>query len=155
MASAAWSTVVWPKMTVVWKGGNRAPVSTRSKLVGAVALTGLCCAAFRIYPMVGALAFAAGVSYLMFQSTRDRAAYDRIRGVGPVRPIPITAQQRWLVFCVIDAVVLLISLIAFLRDLYFPPMTEEQRIIHMMGLGLLTVSAAGAIALLMTRPKKA
>ena len=155
MASAAWATVVWPKMIVVWKGGNRAPVSMRSKLVGAVALTGLCCAAFRIYPMVGGVAFAAGVNYLMFQSTRDRAAYDRIRGVGPVRPVPITAGQRWLGLCVVDVVVLLFSLIAFLRDLYFPPMTEEQRIVHMMGLGFLAISAAGAIALVMTRPRKA
>jgi hypothetical protein len=125
----------------------------RSKVVSAIAMTALCLAVFGIYPMVGAAAFAVGIIYLMFQSTRDRAAYDRIRGVNRVTPAPLTVQQRWFVLCVMDAFVLLPSLYAFLRDLRFPPATEEQHIVHIMGLGFLTASAVGAIALFITRPK--
>jgi hypothetical protein len=154
MALAAWSAVGLPRTTVVWKGGNRAPLSIQSKVVSAIALTGLCLAAFRIYPMVGAGVFAAGIGYPMIQSTRDRAAYDRLRGVTPVKPAPITPQQRWFVLCVVDGIVLLFSVVAFIRDLRFPPATEEQHIVHIMGLGFLTASAVGAIALFITRAKK-
>ena len=117
----------------------------QSKIVSAIALTGLCLAAFRIYPIVGGVAFALGVIYLMFQSARDRAAYDRIRGVNRVTPAPLTVHQRWSVLCVMDA---------FVRDLRFPPATEEQRIVHIMGLGFLSISVIGAILLFITRPQK-
>jgi len=126
----------------------------QSKIVSAIAVTALCIAGFRIYPMVGASVFAVGISCLMIQSGRDRAAYDRLRGVTPVKPAPITPQQRWFVLCVVDGIVLLFSLVAFVRDRRFPPATEEQHIVHIMGLGFLTASAVGAIALFITRAKK-
>jgi hypothetical protein len=154
MALGAWFAVASPKTRVIWKGGNRAPLSMQSKIVGAIALTGLCLAAFRIYPIVGGVAFALGTIYSMFQSARDRAAYDRIRGVNRVTPAPLTVHQRWSVLCVMDAFVLLPSLYAFLRDLRFPPATEEQRIVHVMGLGFLSISVIGAILLFITRPQK-
>jgi len=104
--------------------------------------------------MVGAAAFAVGIMCLMFQSTRDRAAYDRIRGVSRVTPAPLAVQQRWSVMCVVDGIVLLFSLVAFIRDLRFPPATEEQRMVHLMGLGFLSISVIGAILLFSTRPQK-
>jgi hypothetical protein len=126
----------------------------QSKIVSAIAVTALCIAGFRIYPMVGASVFAVGISYLMIQSGRDRAAYDRLRGVTPVKPAPLTPQQRWSVMCVVDGIVLLFSLVTFIRDLRFPPATEEQRMVHLMGVGFLSVSVIGAILLFSTRPQK-
>jgi hypothetical protein len=125
----------------------------RSKVVSALAMTALCLAVFRIYPLVFGAAFAVGICYLMFQSGRDRAAYDRNQGLAPVKPLSPTAQQWWLALCAADGFCLLASLFAVIRDSLKPPITEEQHIVHIMGLGYLGASALGAITLFIKRPK--
>jgi hypothetical protein len=152
MALFSWAAVS-PNYSIRWKGGNRAPLSMRSKVVSALAMTALCLASFRIYSPVFGGAFAVGICYLMLQSQRDRAAYDRDQGLAPVKPLSPTTQQRWLSLCAADGFFLLTSLFAVIRDSLKPPITEEQHIVHIMGLGYLGASALGAIILFIKRPK--
>jgi hypothetical protein len=89
MAIMAWYPVVFPRTVVRWKGGSRAPLSMRSKAVMAVAMTAWCLAAFGVYPMYGAGVFAACIAVSFLFARQDRRAYDRVRGVGPVKPLPL------------------------------------------------------------------
>lgn len=154
IALFAWSAVVFAKIPVAWKGGNWAPLSMRSRIVAAVAMTAWCFAAFRIYPRAGAAVFALCIGYGLLQSRRDRVDYDRARGVTAARPVPIARRQGWIVLCCVDAAVLLIASLAIAWDWRFPPITEEQHIVHVMGLGFLWVALVGALVLFVKRPQK-
>jgi hypothetical protein len=44
--------------------------------------------------------------------------------------------------------------VALIRDFYSPPATDEQHIVHVIGLSLFTISVIGAMALLVNRPPK-
>jgi hypothetical protein len=56
--------------------------------------------------------------------------------------------------CVADAFFLVLSWYAVVRDYFSPPYTEEQRIVHFMGVGYAVASALGAFVLYWKRPKK-
>jgi len=154
MAATSWSFVIFPDKQVCWKGGNRAPLSHRSKILFAVTATSWCLAAFRFYPLFFAALFAVCVSVGFVQSSRDRIAFDAARGVGPHQPRRITLAQCWPALCVLDGVILILMVYVFFRDLYHPPQTDEQHIVHVMGIGYLVASAAGAVYLYIKRPKK-
>jgi hypothetical protein len=147
MALATWAAVIFPGIRVSWKGGNRAPLSMRSKVVCAFCATSWCFAVFGVYPGVAASIFASCVVFGLFQADRDRAAYDQTRGVVSVARPALTPRQMWIVLCTADALVLVLSLYAAIRDWRFPPVTEEQHIAHAMGLVLLAASLAGALIL--------
>ena len=65
-----WAPVFFPKRTVVWKGGNHAPLSRRSKLASALTWTAWCLVVFGIAPIFCAALFAIGVLSL-FAVIRD------------------------------------------------------------------------------------
>jgi hypothetical protein len=67
-----WAPVFFPKKTVVWKGGNHAPLSRRSKLVSALTWTAWCLVVFGIAPIFCAALFAIGVLSLFMLSRQDR-----------------------------------------------------------------------------------
>ena len=151
MALATWATVIFPRIPVSWKGGNRAPLSMRSRVVGAIAATSWCLTVFGVYPRVAASIFACCVVFGLFEADRDRAAYDAVRGVSVARPA-VTPRQLWIALCTADAFLLVLCLYAAIRDWRFPPATEEQHIVHVMGLVLLGISLAGAFYLPFKRP---
>lgn len=154
MAGVSWSSIVFGAR-VRWKGGNRAPLSTRSKVVFAIAMTAWCLAVFGVYPMYGAAVFAVSILVLFPLAAQDRRAYDRLSGIGPIKPLPITGRDQWLVFCFFDALGLTASGFAIVRDFFFPPVSDEQHIVHVMGLGMFAISLIGAVALLVSRPPSA
>ncbi len=128
-------------------------MSMPSRVVFAIAATSWCLITFHVYPIFFAITFALCVCVGLLQSGRDRAGYDAARGVTPQR-LTFTARQRWLAFCIYDAVFLVPLLYAVVRDYFRPPRTDEQRMIHVMALGLFALCLLGAVALYFTRPKK-
>jgi len=126
----------------------------RSRIVAAVAMTAWCFAAFRFYPRAGAAVFALSIGYGLLQSRRDRVDYHRAHGVPPAGPVPIARRQGWIVLCCVDAAILLIATVAIAWDWRFPPITEEQHIIHVLGLGFLWLSLVAALILFIKRPQK-
>jgi len=54
----------------------------------------------------------------------------------------------------VDAVLLIMTLYAAIRDHFRPAVTEEERIVHAMGIGLLALFSLGAVVLYWTRPGK-
>lgn len=153
MALISWHAVVSGKR-VKWKGGNRAPLSVQSKVLFAVGMTAWTFALFGLYPMYGAEVFAICMGLLFFLARKDRRAYDRLCGVGPIKPLPIAGRDLWLVFWAFDAFTLTGSGVALIRDFFSPPVTNDQHIVHIMALGLFTISIIGVIALLVNRPQK-
>jgi hypothetical protein len=151
MALASWYPVVFPRTTVGWKGGNRAPLSMLSRVVFAVGTTMWTLTVFGVYPMYCGAVFALSIGVLFPISGRDRRAHGRLRGVAPIKPIPIAGRHLWLVFGAFDALILAASALALVRDFFSPPVTSEQHIVHVMGLGLFTISVIGALALLVNR----
>jgi hypothetical protein len=146
-----WAPVFFPKMTVVWRGGNRAPLSRRSNVVSALAVTAWCMVVFGIAPMFCAALFAIGVLSLFVLSRQDRKHYAAATGI-PERA-RITKRQLWSFFCLADALFLAASLYAVIRDSYSPPKNEDQRILHYMALGYLAASCIAAVALYRARPR--
>ncbi len=146
-----WAPVFFPKKTVVWKGGNRAPLSRRSKLVSALTWTAWCLVVFGIAPMFCAALFAIGVLSLFMLSRQDRKHYAAVTGI-PVRR-QITKRQFWSFFCVADALFLAASLFAVIRDSYSPPTNGDQRFLHYLALGYLAASCVAAVVLYRARPR--
>lgn len=154
MALITWYPVVFPGKTVRWKGGNRAPLSMQSKVVSAVGMTAWTFTAFAVYPMYSAAVFAMCISLSFPLSRKDRRAYDRLCGIGPIKHLPIAGRDLWLVFWAFDALTLTGSGVALIRDFFSPPATSEEHIVHVMALGMFTISVIGAIALLGNCPQK-
>jgi hypothetical protein len=96
-----WAPVFFPKMIVVWKGGNRAPLSRRSTFVSALVWTAWCLVVFGVAPMFCAAVFAIGVLSLFVLSRHDRDHYAAATGIP--EPARITKRQLWSFFCVADA----------------------------------------------------
>jgi hypothetical protein len=146
-----WAPVFFPKRTVVWKGGNHAPLSRRSKLVSALTWTAWCLVVFGVAPIFCAGLFAIGVLSLFMLSRRDRKRYAAAIGI-PVRR-QITKSQFWSIFCAADALFFAASLFAVIRDSYFPPKNGDQRFLHYMALGYLAASCVAAVVLYRARPR--
>jgi hypothetical protein len=154
MAIFAWACVAFPRIRVHWKGRNHAPLSLRSKVVSAIGITAWCFGVFRFYPLLFGMAFAACVMFLFFQSSQDRAAFNAATGITRSEHRVPTAAQFWLALCFFDAFVFSASLYAFLRDLRYPSDTEEQHLVHIMGILYLVGSGIGAVYLYVKRPPK-
>jgi len=153
MAALSWACLAFPDIRITWKGGNRAPLSRSSKLTMAVGWTAWCCAVFRFHPLFFAGVFAASVLLGFAQTTRDRVAFDTSRGIRKISRV-LTLSSYWPALCMIDAFILTVSLYAVLRDAFYPPQTQEQRIVHIMGICYLVVSSLGAVFLYIKRPEK-
>src|ERR1700719_4327944 len=117
-----WSTVGF-KIPIAWKGGNRAPMSVRSKVVFACASTAWFLVVCGFNPTLGAGLFDVCILYGFILCDQDRASYAIQQGL-PERPRP-TAQQTWLGLCIFDALILFPSFFAFFRDFFLRPATEE------------------------------
>lgn len=148
-----WACVAFRKIPVNWKGGNHAPLSRSSRIVLAVAGTAWCLAAFRFYPLFFAGLFGASLLIGISQSTRDRSAFDSARGIIQSRPKAPTIAEYWLALCLLDSFFFAMSLYAVLRDLRHPSHTDEQHIVHVMGIGYLVASVVGAVYLYVKRPR--
>jgi hypothetical protein len=146
-----WAPVFFPTRTVVWKGGNHAPLSRRSKLVSALTWTAWCLVVFGIAPIFCAALFAIGVLSLFVLSRQDREHYAAATGI-PART-QITKRQFWLLFCAADALFLAASLFAVIRDSYSPPANGDQRFLHYLALGYLAASCIAAVVLYRARPR--
>lgn len=146
MAALSWSQVIF-RQRVRWKGRNRAPLSLPSKLVFAVATTAWCLAVFGVYPIYGAAVFAACMLSLWPLAARDRRIYDRVSGVGHIKPLPLAGKDLWKVFWFYDLLALAGSGVALVRDMFAPPATDEQRLLHSMAIGIFLIAALGAVAL--------
>jgi hypothetical protein len=140
--------VFFPKKTVVWKGGNHAPLSRRSKLVSALTWTAWCLVVFGIAPIFCAALFAIGVLSLFMLSRQDRKHYAAATG------IPVRRQiTKRVAFCVADALFLAASLFAVIRDSCSPPTSGDQRFLHYLALGYLAASCVAAVVLYWARPQ--
>lgn len=155
MALFAWASVLFPeKMPVVWKGGNRAPLSMPSRVTMAVAMTSWCLALAGFHPLICAAVFAVCIMFGFVECSRDRAAYDAARGITePQRPKP-SPQLVWRALCVYDALVFSGFLFGLIRDLRHPPVTEEQHLVHVMAVGGLVFTGLCGLVLYVKRPKK-
>jgi hypothetical protein len=154
MASFSWAFVVFPNSQISWKGGNRAPLSGRSRFLVAIMATSWCLTTFRLYPLFFATLFAICAMLGLYESGRDRAAFDTARGRDSNQRKVLTAAEYWLPLCIIDGLIFFLMLYAFVRDLQHPPQTDEQHIVHLMGMGFLVASIVGGVCLYVTRPPK-
>jgi hypothetical protein len=154
MALFAWASVISPDLPVTWKGGNRAPLSMPSRIAMAVAITSWCLILTGFHPTVWTVLFAACVAFGVGQSSRDRAAHDVARGITERQRPVYNPLYVWRALCAIDAFVLGACAYLFVRDLLRPPITGDQRFLHVMMIGYLVASALGAFYLYTKRPGK-
>lgn len=152
MAAMSWYPVIY-RRTVRWKG-SRARLSTRSKVVFATGTTAWCLGVFGVYPIYCAMVFATCVLLLFPLATQDRRAYGNLPFAPGVRPERLSRREQWRFFRFVDVLALLASGFAMVRDLYSPPATDEQHLVHVMGLAFFALSVIGALALFLTWPRK-
>lgn len=149
MLVLSWLPIINPKIKVVWKG-SRVPMSRRSNLVFAVCMTAWFLAVFGVSPQLCAVVFVIGLAGAMWSADQDRDQYV-IQTGRPVGKTP-TSDDMWMALCGLDAVLLGFSLFAVFRDRFWPPTTDEQRVIHKMAWVLVAVLSTAALVLYAKRP---
>jgi hypothetical protein len=151
----SWVPVFNPEIKVYWGKGrsaNRALMSRKSKLAFAIAMTGWCLGVFGVNQNLAVGLFMLGFVFGVAFAGKDEAEHVARTGV-PIRRAA-TSEEIWMGLFAVDTVLLMITLYAAIRDHFRPPVTEEQRIVHAMGSGLLALFSLGAVVLYLTRPGK-
>jgi len=148
----SWIPVFRPEIKVVWKGGNRAPMSQRSKLAAAFALTAWCMLAFGVAAWLGTILCTAGGAALLVFGQQDRERHAAETGIRIARPI--NPKHLWVGLCAIDVFLLSCSLYAFVRDHYLPQATNERALLHSAVWGYVMMSLAATFLLYRIRPRK-
>jgi hypothetical protein len=154
MSLLAWAAVVFPQIPITWKGGNHASLSVSSRIAMAIGVTSWFLIALGFHRRFFVALFVISILYGFFNSQRDRATYDAVRGVVATSKPKLTFSQMWLALCLLDAFFLSFSTYTVIRDWFSPPHTDEQRILRIMAVGYFLASAAGAILLYVKRPQK-
>lgn len=151
----SWVPVFNPEIKVYWGKGssaNRALMSWKSKLAFAIAMTGWCLGVFGVKQNLAVGLFMFGFVFGVAFAGKDKDEYIARTGV-PIRRAA-TSEEIWMGLFAVDTVLLILSLYAVIRDHFRPPVTEEERIVHAMGIGLLAFFSLGAVVLSLTRPGK-
>jgi uncharacterized membrane protein len=149
----SWVPVFNPEIEVYWGKGrsaNRALMSRKSKLAFAIAMTGWCLGVFGVNQNWAVGLFMLGFVFGVAFAGKDEDEHVARTGV-PIRKAA-TSGEIWMGLFAVDAVLLIITLYAAIRDHFRPPVTEEQRIVHAMGSRLLALFSVGAVVLYLTRP---
>lgn len=150
LALCSWYPVVFPRVRVSWGRKSRGtPMSMHGRIATAVTVTCGCLAVFGFYPLLCINLCIVGVAVLLILSRRERVAHDRAKLTSQVLK---TTGDGWLLMCILDGVLLVGSWSAVIRDFFYPPSTEEQRLIHFVGVGFAILTAVLAIVLYWKRP---
>jgi len=152
----SWITVFNPNVKVYWGRGrspNRVLLSRRSKLGFAVAVSGWCLGVFQGNQLLAIGLFLVGLALAVISGRQDEQEHVARTGV-PLRR-PATSEQTWMALCAMDVVFLTIAVYAFVRDYFHPPVTDEEKSVHVAGIVLLVFLSVAALALYLTRPSHA
>ena len=141
-----WMQVLFPNIQI-YRGSNHRPLTRLGKLVQAFLMTSFCCCIFisRHSLIIGA-AFAVSFVVASWLSRRRRRELKILK--------TDSVAELWPFLCVFDAFVLLLSVVAILRDVLYPAYTPEQHITEVIGICFLSVSAMAALYLYLKRPRK-
>jgi hypothetical protein len=150
----SWLAAFRPKMKVYWgRGANRPLMSQRSRVAFAILATGWCLGVFGADYRLAVGLFVLGWVVAVASGRQDEDKHVARTGA-PLRR-PAKPEDVWIALCAMDAAFLSIASYAMIRDHYHPPVTDEQKSVHVMGMVLLAALALGAIVLYCTRPPKA
>lgn len=127
-------------------------MSRKSKLAFAIAMTGWCLGVFGVNQNLAVGLFMLGFVFGVAFAGKDEDEHVARTGV-PIRKAA-TSEEIWMGIFAVDAVLLILTLYAVIRDHFRPPATGEERIVHAMGIGLLAFLSLGAVVLYLTRPGK-
>jgi len=141
-------------MKVYWgrRGANRALMSQQSKVASAIAVTGWCLGVFGANQKLAVGLFLLGFVVAVIHSREDEKEHAARTGL-PTRKRS-TPQDYWLAFCLMDGVILSILTFALVRDHLYPPITDEAKSIHVMGIVLFVLLLVATVALYLNRPNK-
>jgi hypothetical protein len=149
----SWMTVFRPRMKVYWgRGANRLLMSQTSRLAFAIAVTGWCLGVFGFDYRLAVGVFLLGWATAVGSARQDEARHVATTGV-PLRN-PAKPEDTWLALCVMDGIFLWIVSYATIRDHFHPPVTDEQKSVHVLGMVLQIAFTIGAVVLYWTRPRK-
>src|SRR5215469_4269059 len=145
LALYSWYPVVFPRVRVSWGRRSRGtPMSMKGRVATALTVTCGCHVVFGIYPLLCVNLCVLGVAVLLILSRSEREAFDQAKLTSEVLR---TGGDGWLLMCILDAVLLVGSWSAVVRDYFSPPSTEQQQLIHFMGVGFGVVSILLAVVL--------
>ena len=148
----SWYPVVFPNVRWSWGRKSRwTPMSMKGRIATALTVTFGCGVAFGIYPVLLTGICILGVAVLQILKRREMQAHDRAKLTSQVLR---TKGDGWLLMCILDAALLIGSSFAVFRDHFFPPSTEEQRVVHFIGVGFAALAAVLAIFLYLKRPPR-
>ncbi len=151
----SWLTVLRPEMKVYWGKGrstSRAPLSQKSKLAFAIAISGWCLGVFSGNQTLAVSLFLIGFVTACISGSDDQK--EHARQTGTTARKPPTPQEMWLALCIMDGALFAITLYAMVRDHFHPPLTNEQKSVHAMGLVLFSLLSVGGVRLYLKRPGK-
>ena len=150
MLFPSWSLVFSSRAAFHGRRGSRIPMSLGSKLAGAMLATAFCLGTFgapRLCMGVAAISMPLWLWYL----NQDRRKYEKQLGRLSFRP---TGGPEWAAFFALDLVFLVLFLFFVIRDQIWPPVTQEQRIVHYLGWGFVAFTAIAALLLYWKRPRR-
>ncbi len=151
--SFSWLIVLRPQMKVYWgRGANRPLMSQKSRLSFAVAMTGWCLGVFGANQKLALALFMIGFVVAVINAKEDEKEHTARTGV-PARRTP-QPQDYWLAFCLMDGVMLSIVTFALVRDHFIPPVNDEAKSVHAIGIVLFLLLSLGALILYLKRPDK-
>lgn len=151
--SFSWLTVLRPQMKVYWgRGANRPLMSRKSRLAFAIAVTGWCLGVFGADQRLAVGLFLVGFVVAVIHAKEDEKEHFARTGV-PATRTP-RAEDYWLAYCLMDGVLLSILAFALVRDHFYPPVTDEGKSVHAMGLIFFVLLALGALVLYWNRPDR-
>jgi len=147
----SWLLVFRPEMKVYWgRGANRPLVSAQGRLAFALAATGWCLGVFGANQWLAVGLFMSGFVAAVASAKQDED--NHVARTGAHLRKPAKPEDLWKGLCATDAVFLSITSYAAIRDHFHPPVSQEQKSIHVIGVVLLIVSSLGAIGLHCIRP---
>lgn len=150
----SWLPALRPQMEVYWgRGANRPLMSQRTRVAFAIAATGWCLGIFGVDYRLALSLFTFGWVAAVAFGRQDEDKHGARTGA-PLRKPP-NPGDLWMGLCAMDAVLIWITSYALIRDHFRPPVTDEQRSVHRIGMVLLIALMFGAIGLYWTRRGRA
>lgn len=146
-----WSRLLNPRGTLHHRR-SRVPLSQKSKLADAFAVTCGCLALFGIGPLVCAGMGFVCVALGLWFAKLDRAQYERQTGRFP--SVPNDPLQMWFASFIINGAFLALFALFLVRDHVWPPVTEEQRLVHYVCWGFFALIALLLLLLWWDRPRR-
>jgi len=148
---ASWLPVLRPEVKVFWGKRGRVPVSRRSNLVIASAMTAWCLGVFGVWAALCGAIFTISIISTMWFARQDQDHY--YEQTAEPRPKPATPEQTWLGLCIFDGIFLSISVFGLIRNSFWPKAGREAASIRVLSWIMVSLFSTFAALLYWKRPR--